>query len=488
VATLKQEAPSPAEPSGSARAGYLLLVEDDATLSELLARVLKADGYRVVTLTSTDSLPALALTAFDAVVSDISLEGAGTGYDVLRAVHAASPKTPVILITGFADSEDAMKAASEGAYDYLPKPIDPAVLRRIVGEAVARRRFSESLGAPPADEASPSPTRIIGNSQAIIDVYKTVAQVASTVATVLVVGESGTGKELVAREIHAQSPRADCPFIAVNCAALPESILESELFGHERGAFTGATSPRRGLFEEAAGGTLFLDEIGEVSLRMQAQLLRVLEEHEIRRVGGSHAVEVDVRVLAATNRELGAEVAAGRFREDLLFRLRVVTIGVPPLRERVTDIPPLVEHFLTRHAERLGRPVPRLLPSVLALLEAYSFPGNVRELGHIVERAMLLCRGDVITPEDLPAEVTPRATRTFGTVFVEDWPTLDVLARRYVGRVLVHTDNNKTRAARVLGINRRTLGRLTARARRSPEGPHRKRSSHPHGTHPGKRP
>jgi transcriptional regulator with PAS, ATPase and Fis domain len=304
----------------------------------------------------------------------------------------------------------------------------------------------------------------------MLGVYKTVAHVAPTTATVLIVGESGTGKELVARAIHAKSPRAAKPFVAVNCAALPESILESELFGHERGSFTGAHAQKRGLFEEATGGTLFLDEIGEISPKMQVQLLRVLQEGEIRRIGATETVKVDVRVVAATNRDLKMELAAGRFREDLFFRLQVVTVRVPPLNERKGDIPALVRHFLARHSERLGRPQPRVSPEVVEALGAYDFPGNVRELSHIVERAMLLAREGVITAADLPAEVTrtwqnhASASGDSGTL-ADDWPTLSVLERRYIDRVLSRTGGNKTRAAEVLGIDRRTLNRMFARER-----------------------
>jgi transcriptional regulator with PAS, ATPase and Fis domain len=300
-------------------------------------------------------------------------------------------------------------------------------------------------------------------------VYKTVAHVAPTTATVLIVGESGTGKELVAKAIHAKSPRQSKPFVAVNCGALPESILESELFGHERGSFTGASATKRGLFEEAKGGTLFLDEIGEISPKMQVQLLRVLQEAEIRRVGAADTIKVDVRVVAATNRELKAEVSAGRFREDLLFRLQVVTVHVPPLRERRRDIPLLIRHFVLRHSERLGRHAPRVAPEVFEMLEKYDFPGNVRELSHIIERAMLLAREGVITGSDLPPEVTQAWSADGGATamgsLADDWPTLAVLERRYIDRVLSRTGGNKTRAAEVLGIDRRTLNRMFARER-----------------------
>jgi DNA-binding NtrC family response regulator len=455
--------------------GGILLIEDDETLASLLARVLRGEGYHVELLDNADDLPPAAkLARFDVVLSDIHLANGTNGNDVLKKVRAQVDGLPVILMTAYADIEGAMGAVTGGAYDYLAKPVEPNELKRMVGEAVARRKLAETkvpeldARAQMAIEAS-----IVGTAPAMIGVYKTVAQVAATTATVLIIGESGTGKELVARSIHAKSPRATRPFVAVNCAALPESILESELFGHERGSFTGATGMKRGLFEEANGGTLFLDEIGEISPKMQVQLLRVLQEGEIRRVGGQEVIKVDVRVVCATNRDLKAEVTAGRFREDVFFRLQVVTLPVPPLRERRGDIPLLVHHFLVRHAERLGRPVPRVAEEAIALMATYKFPGNVRELSHIVERAMLLAREGVITVADLPPEVTQATAAThdggLGSL-ADDWPSLATLERRYIDRVLGRTGNNKTRAAEVLGIDRRTLNRMFARERAAASG------------------
>jgi two-component system response regulator AtoC len=449
----------------------VLLIEDDETLAGLLARVLRTDAYQVDTFESGESLPTGSkLASYDVVLTDVHLAGKLTGHEVLKRVREANPAMPVILMTAYADIEGAMNAVSQGAYDYLAKPIEPTELRRMLAEAIGRKRLSESK-KPQTDarEAAAIDANIVGSAPAMIDVYKTVAQVAPTTATVLIVGESGTGKELVARAIHAKSPRAQKPFVAVNCAALPESILESELFGHEKGSFTGAASAKRGLFEEANGGTLFLDEVGDISPKMQVQLLRVLQEGEIRRVGGSDTVKVDVRVVAATNRDLKADVAGGRFREDLYFRMQVVTVRVPPLRERRQDIKLLVHHFLAKHAERLKRPVPRVATDALESLEAYAFPGNVRELSHLVERAMLLAREGAITSADLPKEIaggTKSASNGgMNGSLVDDWPTLAVLDRRYIDRVLARTGGNKTRAAEVLGIDRRTLNRMFARER-----------------------
>ncbi|HZU81579.1 MAG TPA: sigma-54 dependent transcriptional regulator [Polyangiaceae bacterium] len=453
---------------------HILLFEDDETLAGLLARVLRNEGYRVDVFESARAMPAPQRVArYDVVLSDIHLAEGTSGHDVLRRVHEACPSTPVILMTAYADIEGAMNAVGEGAYDYLSKPIEPTELKRMMSEAISRRKLARAQVDPaeprPGGAPAAADAQIVGTTPAMLTVYKTVAHVAPTTATVLIVGESGTGKELVARAIHTKSPRANKPFVAVNCGALPESILESELFGHERGSFTGASATKRGLFEEAKGGTLFLDEIGEISPKMQVQLLRVLQEGEIRRVGAAETIRVDVRVVAATNRDLKEEVATGRFREDVLFRLQVVTVHVPPLRERKRDIPLLIRHFVARHAERLGRPAPRVAPEVFDALESYAFPGNVRELSHVIERAMLLAREGVITASDLPPEVTHAwanrdAAAELGSL-ADDWPTLAVLERRYIDRVLSRTGGNKTRAAEVLGIDRRTLNRMFARER-----------------------
>ncbi len=457
-------------------AAHILLFEDDETLAGLLARVLRAEGYVVDTHESAADIPPPAkLSSYAVVLSDVHLANDTNGHEVLRRVRASNPNLPVVLMTAYADIDGAMNAVGLGAYDYLAKPVDPADLKRMVGEAIGRRKLAEGADASRGGGAQ-SMGAIIGTTPSMLAVYKTVAHVAPTTATVLIVGESGTGKELVARAIHSKSNRANKPFVAINCGALPESILESELFGHERGSFTGASATKHGMFEEARGGTLLLDEIGEIGPKMQVQLLRVLQEGEIRRVGAAETIKIDVRVVAATNRDLKSEVAAGRFREDLLFRLQVVTVRVPPLRERRGDIRPLIHHFVARHSERLGRPPPRIASEVFEMLETYEFPGNVRELSHIIERAMLLAREGVVTGSDLPADVTrawesqaQRSPTATGAI-AEDWPTLAVLERRYIDRVLSRTGGNKTHAAEVLGIDRRTLNRMFARERAAEAG------------------
>ncbi len=470
------ERPAAGAVGGAATGANILLFEDDDALSGLLARVLRADGCHVDVLDSADDVPAAAkLSRYDVVLSDVHLANDTNGHDVLKRVRAASPATPVILMTAYADIEGAMSAVGEGAYDYLAKPIEPTELKRMVAEAIARRKLAS--GAPEEGPTRPNPpvAQIVGTTPAMLSVYKTVAHVAPTTATILIVGESGTGKELVARAIHVKSPRKNRPFVAINCGALPESILESELFGHERGSFTGASATKLGLFEEAKGGTLFLDEIGEISPKMQVQLLRVLQEGEIRRVGAAETIKIDVRVVAATNRDLKSEVSSGRFREDLLFRLQVVMVQVPPLRDRRGDIPLLIRHFVARHSERLGRPEPRVAPEVFEMLGGYAFPGNVRELSHIIERGMLLAREGVMTGGDLPPDVTQawhadeQGQGAMGSL-ADDWPTLADLERRYIDRVLSRTGGNKTRAAEVLGIDRRTLNRMFARERANQQG------------------
>jgi two-component system, NtrC family, response regulator AtoC len=297
----------------------------------------------------------------------------------------------------------------------------------------------------------------------MLDVYKLVARVAPSTATVLVVGESGTGKELVARAIHNRSPRASKPFVPVNCTALSESLLESELFGHARGAFTGAVAARRGLFETASGGTLFLDEIGDMGPKMQAQILRVLQDGEMRPVGGTEAIRVDVRLVCATNRDLDAEVKAGRFREDLYFRINVVTIRMPPLRDRAGDIPILVRHFIAKIARREGRVEASVSPEALDVLTRYAWPGNVRELENAIERAVAVAKGDVALPSDLPAEVYGGSHAAPGGI-ADDRPTLAELEKRYIALVLAECGGNKKRAAEKLGIDRRTLYRAIERS------------------------
>ena len=447
----------------------ILVVDDDRASCELLREIFAAEGWAAESaLTPEEALALAARERFDLVVSDINLAAAQTGLDLLRHLRDTCP---VILVTGFGTLDAAVEASREGAWDFISKPFK-------VGEVVATaRRALERGGAPEAGDDSEAAQALssryeraglLGRAPVMIELYKEIARVAPTRSTVLVVGESGTGKELVARSIHKHGPRAAHAFVPVNCGAFTETLLESELFGYVRGAFTGANSDRKGLWEEAEGGTLFLDEVGETSPAVQVRLLRALQEGEIRRVGSTRPVNVDARIVAATNRDLEKEVKAGRFREDLFYRLSVVTLRVPALRERRGDIPLLAERFLRASSASAGRGRLRLSEGALNRLVAYDWPGNVRELESAVEYAALHARGAEAAEEDLPprlqtAEVRQAASRSPLAALYEDLPTLDELERRYLLHVLEATGGNRTRTAEILRIDRRTLYRMAER-------------------------
>jgi two-component system response regulator AtoC len=450
----------------------VLVAEDDRVARDLLSEILRGEGYEVEAV--DDGAVAIERAQagdgrYDLVVSDVRMERSG-GLDVLAAFTAKAPSTPVILITAFGDVSGAMEAIQRGAYDYVSKPFNIEELRLTVARALERRRLIAEQKTAPTEGKPPQLQDIVGKSAVMLDVYKLVARVAGSTATVLVEGESGTGKELVARSIHTHSPRANAPFVPVNCTALTESLLESELFGHARGAFTGAVGAKRGLFEAAHGGTLFLDEIGDMGPKMQAQLLRTLQDGEVRPVGGSESIRVDVRLVCATNKNLEEEVKAGRFREDLYFRINVVTVQLPPLRDRPEDIPSLVAHFLNKTARRERRELAAMSPEALRLLTAYSWPGNVRELENAIERAVAVAKGGVVLPSDLPPEVggsaavgVPGGVSVADGGIIADRPTLGELERRYIQLVLAECAGNKKKAAEKLGIDRRTLYRALER-------------------------
>jgi DNA-binding NtrC family response regulator len=451
-----------------------LLVDDDEAACRLLAEVLERESYQVVSALSTEqALSAIEEAGpFDAILTDLRMPGS-SGLDLLRAARERDPSALVLVLTGFGDAAAAGEAIRAGAYDFVSKPYDIAALRETLRRALGRRRMAaaEPGGRFPAADLARTTNEpaLVGHSPAIIQVMKTLARVAPSQASVLVVGETGTGKELVARTIHHFSDRADRRFVAVNCSALAEGLLESELFGHVKGAFTGANSARPGLFREADKGTLFLDEIGDISPGLQARLLRVLQEHEIVPVGSEAPVKVDVRVLAATHRDLPALVRDGRFREDLYYRLNVVTLMLPPLRERPQDIPLLLDHFLRSLAARHGRGRVAIDPEAQLRLLGYSWPGNIRELQNVLERAMLLAEQDVIGPEHLPAEVRPAsqppAIPASPSQPDQPWPlrSLEDLEREHVQRVLAEVRGSREVAAQVLGISRRTLTRMIQR-------------------------
>ncbi len=446
----------------------ILVVDDDRASCELLREIFADQGWTAETAqTPVRALELAQATPFDLVVSDVNLEAEQSGLDLLRSLR---DRCPVILVTGFGTLSAAVEASREGAWDFVSKPFK-------VEEVVATaRRAMERAGAGTAEgadtgalSARAEEAGLTGRAPAMIELYKEIARVAPSRSNVLITGESGTGKELVARAIHKHSPRAGGAFVPVNCGALTETLLEAELFGHVRGAFTGAVSDRKGLWEEAEGGTLFLDEIGETSPAMQVKLLRALQEGEIRRVGASRTTRVDARVVAATNRDLEKEVKAGRFREDLFYRLSVVTLHVPPLRDRRGDIPLLAERFLRAANEGAPRRL-RFGQGTLAVLTAYDWPGNVRELESAVEYAALHARGTEVAPEDLPAKLQAFESRArvaahpspYASLYA-DLPSLDELERRYLLYVLERVRGNRTRAAEVLKIDRRTLYRMAER-------------------------
>jgi DNA-binding NtrC family response regulator len=443
----------------------ILVVDDDQDSCELLREIFSAEGWQVDTaLTPSQAFTVAKKETIDLVVSDVNLEANQSGLDLLKDLRA---QCPVILVTGFGTLDSAVEAAREGAWDFISKPFKVqevvATARRALAQERNRSagRQSEQLSAPYEQGG------LLGRSPVMIGLYKEIARVAPTRSTVLIVGDSGTGKELVARSIHQHSTRSSGPFVAINCGALTETLLEAELFGHVRGAFTGAVGDRKGLWEEATGGTLFLDEVGETSPAFQVKLLRALQEGEIRRVGSSRSTQVDARVLAATNRNLEREVKTGKFREDLFYRLSVVTLRVPALSERRTDIPLLAERFLGLVLDREGHKQLSLSEETVRTLVAYDWPGNVRELESAIEYAVLHARGNEIVPDDLPVKLQSDQVRSAArsplSALFEDLPALDELERRYLLYVLEVAGGNRTRAAEVLGIDRRTLYRMIER-------------------------
>ncbi len=444
----------------------ILVVDDDRASSKLLKELLNAQGWSAEAVTTPDdALRLAAQEEFDLLVSDINLEADQTGIDLLKQMR---DQCPVILITGFGTLDTTVTASREGAWDIISKPFKAQEIISTVQRALERDPAKPQEAALDSLPVQYESSGLTGRSPAMLELYKEIARVAPSRSTVLIIGGSGTGKELVARAIHKHSARQSGPFIPVNCGALTETLLEAELFGHVKGSFTGATSDRRGLWEEAEGGTLFLDEIGETSPAMQVKLLRALQEREVRRVGANLNVKVDARVVAATNRELEQEVAAGRFREDLFYRLSVVTLRVPPLRDRRSDIRLLAERFLRGAVENVGRRPMSFQEETLKFLTAHDWPGNVRELESAIEYAALRARGNEIAPEDLPPklqseDVRVKATRSPIAALYDDLPTLDELERRYLSHVLEVVGGNRARAAEVMGVDRRTLYRMAER-------------------------
>ncbi|MEJ5366733.1 MAG: sigma-54 dependent transcriptional regulator [Bryobacteraceae bacterium] len=430
----------------------LLLVEDDAAVRSTLATFLELEGYAVEAVgSSREALERLARGEYPLVVSDIYIDDR-TGIDILHAVRQSSPQSKVILMSARGSMETVMAATKGGAYDYIAKPFELEDLLKILKRA-------EGAAAADDDEVEPEeplPTEMIGSAPKMVEIYKTISRVAPTDALVLIEGETGTGKELIAHMIHAHSPRASMPFIPVDCASLAPTLIESELFGAVRGAYTGADRDRTGVFEAANGGTVFLDEIGEIDLNFQLKLLRFLQEKEVRPLGSSRPRKVDVRILAATNRDLRKMVEEGKFREDLWYRLDVVRITVPPLRERRGDIPLLAAAFLKRYNERYGLDT-RITESGMRALCEYDWPGNVRQLQHMVERLVILAPGGRITEDAVEEAIRASSPKE------EPGETLAEAEAEQIRKVLAATGGNKSRAARILGIERKTLYRKLER-------------------------
>jgi two-component system, NtrC family, response regulator HydG len=440
----------------------ILVVDDDPDMRSLLKEVLTDRGYEAITADGgTRALAVLKETDVAVVLTDLRMTEMD-GVDLLVQAKRLYPHLNIILMTAFGSVETAIEAMRHGAYDYLIKPVRSEDLLRVIERAVreaALRRELARLREQVLQEYSFH--QIIGKSSAMRDLFDLIRRVADTPTNVLITGESGTGKELVAKALHYNSDRRDAPFVPVNCAAIPDALLESELFGHVRGSFTDAKTDRRGLFEEAQNGTLFLDEISELPLMLQAKLLRTIQEREIRRVGATKSVSINVRIIAATNLALAQEVQTKRFREDLYYRLNVIEMRLPPLRERKDDIPLLIEGFLRRCCAAGKRDVKRLDEAALALLIDYQWPGNVRELENVIERAVTLARGDTILPEDLPSAIRGTVGAAIDTP-IPSTLALSEVEKIYIRRILEKTGGNKYHTAHVLGIDRKTLYRKLA--------------------------
>ena len=429
----------------------ILIVDDEFSVRDSLFRWLRKDGFEVTAVASADeALKAIQDRRYEIVLLDIKMPGMD-GLELQEHVHRIDPQAAVIMITAFASVDTAVRALRQGAFDYVTKPINPDELSLLVLRALEQRRLrEENVQLRETLDEVAAAERIVGDSPPMRKVMELVEHVSKTDATVLILGESGTGKEVIARAIHARSKRRYAPLVSVNCGALPENLLESELFGHEKGAFTGAQYRRKGKIEIADGGTLFLDEVGAVNAKMQVDLLRVLESRELTRVGGARPIKVDFRVICATNDNLERAVEEGRFREDFYYRINLFTIDLPPLRARRSDIPALARHFLDRFARQMDKRIAAISPEAMDLLVAYDWPGNVRELSNAVERAMVVGSPPAIHPEDLPLRRPLGSDVSVGESLAE-------MEKRHIAAVLQRTDGNITRAAEILKVDRVTV-------------------------------
>jgi len=447
------------DPEDRRRAG-ILVVEDDAAMRDLLVEELTDSGFRVESASGgRTGVERVRAGGIDVVVTDLRMPDLD-GFDLLRDIKATEASPHVIMITAFGSIDTAIKAVKLGAYDYITKPFEIEALAIAVEKAIAERGLRKELARLRKELQRPYRMgNVVGRSPGMQEVFGLVQRLSGSAASVLITGESGTGKELIARAIHYNSPRAAKPFVAVNLAAIPETLIESELFGHKRGAFTDARNDHPGLFVEADQGTIFLDEIGELPVPLQAKLLRALQEREVRALGATKPDKIDVRVVAATNRDLESRMREGQFREDLFYRLNVIHIALPPLRTRAEDILALAEHFLAEAKRRSARPIGGFTQSAIKAMLAYHWPGNVRELENAVERAVALCEVGEIGPDDLPSQVRERRSTDILAGALARGLTLADLEKEYIERVLIAEGGNKTRAANRLGLDRKTLYR-----------------------------
>ncbi|HSA97286.1 MAG TPA: sigma-54 dependent transcriptional regulator [Acidobacteriota bacterium] len=441
----------------------ILIIDDEASLLDLLTVVFKKEGYGVKTApTAAGGFEILAKEEIDLVVTDIKMPGAD-GMDILRYARENLPDLPVILITAYGSIAQAVEALKAGALDYVVKPFDVEELKIIVGRGLASRRLKqENLLLKRDLKDRYGFEQMIGKSRAMQEIYILIEKVASTDSTVMITGESGTGKEMAARAVHLQGARRDHPFVSINCAALPENLLESELFGHVRGSFTGAVSDKKGMFELAQRGTLFLDEVGEMSPWTQVKLLRALQERKVRRVGGADEIPVDVRIIAATNQDLKKRIQEGKFREELYYRLNVISVDMPPLRRRVEDIPLLISHFLQKYCDKMGKKPKRFTPEVVGLLESYPWPGNIRELENVIERIVAIEDRETVTASCLPQEIISPQKKKLETqvLFAPGFSLtqhLDDITKKYIQEALGVTGGSLQKAAPLLGLSYRTI-------------------------------
>jgi len=438
----------------------VLVVDDDLEMCGLLSDVLKGEDFSVTAIhDSFEASKILKKEEFDVIVTDLKMKGL-KGLDLLEEAKNVAPLTPVIIITAFGTIESAIKAMKMGAYDYITKPFQMDELVITVKKALENRLLKKEIVRLKKEvESRYHFHQMIGKSPSMQKIYDLIERISDTSSNVLITGESGTGKELVAKAIHYNGTRKEGPFIAVNCAAIPETLLESELFGYKKGAFTDAKSDKKGLVFEANQGTLFLDEITEMPLTLQAKLLRVIEERELRPLGDTNSYLIDVRIISTSNRDIGSSIQQGRFREDLYYRLKVIDIEMPPLRERREDIPILVQHFINKFSKEQKKGISGVSEDALKILLNYSWPGNIRELENIIQRAITLSQHEVILPEDLPASIIQKIDEKLFEKALEEKFTLDQLEKEYIKRVLIETGGNKSKAAERLGLDRKTLYR-----------------------------